>query len=130
MNSTGHLVFGVAILLMVPGAFPSIATQSTDLVRVNIVVTEASRERPVRGLEKENLQIWEDDVAQEIVSVTPGSVDGEYVLAYKSTNSARDGKWRRLRAKVVPPKGLDETTVTFTVRFQAGYYAPGLTPGN
>jgi hypothetical protein len=84
----------------------------------------------VRGLAKENFQIWEDGVAQDIVSMTPGSVDGEYVLAFKSTNTAKDGTWRKLRAKVDAGKGLDGIGVSFSVRFQQGYYAPGPVPGN
>jgi hypothetical protein len=130
MTAITRLAFRTAIVLVAFTAASTIAitAQDANLVRVNIVVTESSRDRMVRGLEKENFLIWEDNVAQEIVSMTPGSVAGEYVLAYKSTNSAKDGKWRDLRASIVDPKGNVGTSVTFTVRFKAGYYAP--VPGN
>jgi hypothetical protein len=122
--TTKRLALIAAVLLLAVTAL----AQDASLVRVNVMVTESSKDRAVRGLAKDNFQLWEDEVAQGIVSMTPGSVDGEYVLAFKSTNTAKDGTWRKLRAKVVSPKGLDETRVAFSVRFQSGYYAPS--PGN
>lgn len=116
-------VFFVTILLVLASysAFMHAAPlQDASLVRMDVVVTEA-RDRKVVGLEKENFQIWEDMVAQEILSMTPGSVPGEYILSFRSTNTAKDGTWRRLRAKVVPPKGLN---VAFSVLFRNGYFAP------
>ena len=44
----------------------------------------------------------------------------QYVIGYKSTNEAKDGKWRKLRLKVNPPKGLPR----LSVRAKSGYYAP------
>ena len=43
----------------------------------------------------------------------------QYVVGYKSTNPAKDGKWRKVRIKVSPPKGVSR----LTVRSKAGYYA-------
>ena len=128
MNTITRLVFSAAILVTVftaASAIPVVA-QDANLIRVNVVVTESSRDRKVRGLEKENFQVWEDDVAQQIVSMTPGSADGEYVLAYKSTNTAKDGKWRDLRANVVDPKDQKGVSVisSLTVRIKSGYYVP------
>jgi len=126
MRTTIRLVLGAAILLVAMTAL----AQDASLVRVNVLVTETSRDRAVRGLAKENFQIWEDAVAQTIVSVTEGTTAGEYVIAYKSTNEAKDGKWRKLRAKVDAGKGLDGIGVAFSVLFQQGYFAPGPVPGN
>jgi hypothetical protein len=130
MNTKTKQLIGFAFLTVVAIVLlrDAAVAQDANLTRVNVVVTEPSRDRMVRSLEKENFKVWEDDVAQEIVSMTPGTADGEYVLAYKSTNSAKDGKWRNLRANIVLPKGLEGTVVTLHVRFQAGYYAPA--PGN
>ena len=64
----------------------------------------------------------------------PGSVDelediclkigvelkNQYVLGYVSANESKDGKWRKIRAKVNPPKGVPP----LTVRAKTGYYAP------
>ena len=126
MNRTIRLQSIAAVLALVSIASLTNITlaQNTDQVQVNVVVTESSRDRKVNGLAKENFQIWEDDVAQEILSFTAGSEAGEYVLTFKSTNSAKDGKWRKLRAKLIPPRSLDGTPVTFTVLFKQGYYAP------
>jgi len=44
----------------------------------------------------------------------------QYVIGYHSTNAAKDGKWRKLRLKVNPPKGIQH----LNVRSKAGYYAP------
>ena len=44
----------------------------------------------------------------------------QYVIGYNSTNAAKDGKWRKLRLKINPPKGLPR----LSVRAKSGYYAP------
>lgn len=41
-----------------------------------------------------------------------------YVLAYRPDNTARDGKWHRIKVKLVPPKGLPR----LRVHAKAGYY--------
>ena len=43
-----------------------------------------------------------------------------YVLGYKPTNSTRDGKWRKIQVKLVPPRGLPPLQ-SFS---KSGYYAP------
>jgi Ca-activated chloride channel homolog len=44
----------------------------------------------------------------------------QYVIGYHSTNQGKDGKWRKLRLKVNPPKGIQH----LNVKSKAGYYAP------
>jgi len=44
------------------------------------------------------------------------------VLGYHSTNEAKDGKWRKIRLKITPPKG----TSNLSVRGKSGYYAESL----
>jgi Ca-activated chloride channel homolog len=44
----------------------------------------------------------------------------QYVLGYRPTNPARDGKWRKIKVKLVPPKGLPP----LNVHAKTGYYAP------
>jgi Ca-activated chloride channel family protein len=46
----------------------------------------------------------------------------QYVLGYAPTNSTRDGRWRKLRIKLHPPKGLPR----LSVRARTGYYAPAV----
>jgi Ca-activated chloride channel homolog len=44
----------------------------------------------------------------------------QYVLGYKPSNLVRDGRWRHLRVKLTPPKGLPP----LQVYARGGYYAP------
>ncbi len=45
----------------------------------------------------------------------------QYVIGYKPGNRARDGRWRKIKVKLRPPKGLPP----LTVYAKTGYYAPG-----
>jgi Ca-activated chloride channel homolog len=44
----------------------------------------------------------------------------QYVLGYRPKNPAHDGKWRKIKVKLVPPKGLPP----LRVYAKTGYYAP------
>lgn len=44
----------------------------------------------------------------------------QYVLGYRPTNATRDGKWRKIKVKLNPPKGLPP----LHVYAKTGYYAP------
>jgi len=44
----------------------------------------------------------------------------QYVLGYRPTNGVHDGKWRKIRVKLIPPKGLPP----LRVYAKTGYYAP------
>jgi Ca-activated chloride channel family protein len=44
----------------------------------------------------------------------------QYVLGYRPTNKARDGRWRKLKVKLNAPKGLPQ----LIVHAKTGYYAP------
>jgi Ca-activated chloride channel homolog len=45
----------------------------------------------------------------------------QYVIGYHPSNRARDGKWRKIKVKLRPPKGLPPLTVSA----RNGYFAPG-----
>jgi Ca-activated chloride channel homolog len=45
----------------------------------------------------------------------------QYVIGYSPTDRAHDGKWRKIKIKLRPPKGLPPLTVDA----KNGYYAPG-----
>ena len=45
----------------------------------------------------------------------------QYVLGYRPGNHSHDGKWRKIKVKLRPPKGLPP----LTVYAKTGYYAPG-----
>jgi Ca-activated chloride channel family protein len=44
----------------------------------------------------------------------------QYVLGYRPKNPVRDGKWRKIKVKLNPPKGLPP----LKVYAKTGYYAP------
>jgi Ca-activated chloride channel family protein len=44
----------------------------------------------------------------------------QYVLGYRPSNRARDGKWRKVKVKLRPPKGLPP----LNVYAKSGYYSP------
>ena len=44
----------------------------------------------------------------------------QYVLGYSSTNPTKDGRWRKIKVKLNPPKSLRK----LSVRSRTGYYAP------
>ena len=44
----------------------------------------------------------------------------QYVLGYRPANHTRDGKWRKIKVKLRPPKGLPP----LNVYAKSGYYAP------
>jgi Ca-activated chloride channel family protein len=45
----------------------------------------------------------------------------QYVIGYHPTDRSHDGKWRKIRVKLQPPKGLPPLTVDA----KNGYFAPG-----
>ena len=44
----------------------------------------------------------------------------QYVIGYKPSNLVRDGRWRRIKVKLLPPRGLPPRQVYA----RTGYYAP------
>lgn len=57
---------------------------------------------------------------QQICSQIAHDIRNQYVLAYKPTNKAHDGSFRRVRIKVDAPKGYKN----LEARHRPGYYAP------
>jgi Ca-activated chloride channel family protein len=45
----------------------------------------------------------------------------QYVVGYRPGNRMQDGKWRKIKVKLRPPRGLPP----LTVYARSGYYAPG-----
>jgi len=63
-----------------------------------------------------------DDVAEmgDIATKISAELRNEYVIGYKPDNDRHDGKWRKLKVRLVPPAGLPQ----LTVHARTGYYAP------
>ncbi|WP_263359018.1 VWA domain-containing protein [Acidicapsa ligni] len=57
-----------------------------------------------------------DDIAIKIST----ELRNQYVLGYNPKSMQRDGKWRKVKVKLVPPQGLPP----LTVHARTGYYAP------
>jgi Ca-activated chloride channel homolog len=63
-----------------------------------------------------------DDISEmsDIAEKISAELRNEYVLGYKPEDDKKDGKWRKLKVKLVPPQGLPQ----LTVHARTGYYAP------
>jgi len=57
----------------------------------------------------------------DIASKISMELRNQYVLGYRPSDRAHDGKWRKIKVKLRPPKGLPP----LTVYSKTGYYAPG-----
>ena len=57
---------------------------------------------------------------EDICTKIAVELKNQYVIGYHSTNEAKNGKWRKLRMKINPPKGIQR----LNVRYKQGYYAP------
>ncbi len=63
-----------------------------------------------------------DDVSDmgDIATKISAELRNEYVLGYRPADAKHDGKWRKLKVKLVAPPGLPP----LTVHARTGYYAP------
>ena len=55
--------------------------------------------------------------SSELISI---ELRNQYVIGYKPSNLVRDGRWRRIKVKLAPPRGLPP----LQVYARTGYYAP------
>ena len=63
-----------------------------------------------------------DDISDmaDIATKISAELRNQYVLGYKPSDAKRNGKWRKVKVKLVPPPGLPP----LTVHARTGYYAP------
>lgn len=57
---------------------------------------------------------------EDIVTKIAIELRNEYVLGYISSNEQHDGRWRKIKVKLNPPRGLPP----LSVNAKSGYYAP------
>jgi Ca-activated chloride channel family protein len=57
----------------------------------------------------------------DIASKISMELRNQYVIGYRPTDKAHDGKWRKIKVKLHPPKGLPPLTVFA----KSGYFGPG-----
>ncbi|HEV2488654.1 MAG TPA: VWA domain-containing protein [Candidatus Acidoferrales bacterium] len=60
------------------------------------------------------------DDLPDIASKISMELRNQYVLGYRPSDKTRDGKWRKIKVKLRPPRGLPP----LTVYARNGYYAP------
>jgi len=63
-----------------------------------------------------------DDIAEmgDIAEKISTELRNQYVIGYRPKDLTRDGKWRKVKVKIIPPQGLPP----LTVHARTGYYAP------
>ena len=95
------------------GARPTIEeTNGPELLRE---VTETSGGRAFAISGNRNLSDLPD------IAIKIGmELRNQYVLGYRPSNRSRDGKWRKIKVKLRPPKGLPP----LNVYAKSGYYSP------
>jgi Ca-activated chloride channel homolog len=59
------------------------------------------------------------DQLEDICNKIALELRNQYVLGYHPTNTVKDGKWRKIRLKINPPKGVRDVSV----HGKSGYYA-------
>lgn len=57
---------------------------------------------------------------EDIAARISAELRNQYVVGYRPSDMKKDGNWRKLKVRLVPPPGLP----TLTVHFRQGYYAP------
>jgi Ca-activated chloride channel family protein len=100
-----------AIGLFEPGGGPTPEERAGPELLNGLTEMSGGREFTVRNLGEL------PDIATKISM----ELRNQYVIGYKSGNRNHDGKWRKIKVKLVPPKGLPPLTV-FN---KSGYFAPG-----
>jgi len=63
-----------------------------------------------------------DDLSEmgDIATRISAELRNEYVIGYKTDDPRMNGKWRKIKVKLLPPPGLPQ----LTVHARTGYYAP------
>jgi len=100
-----------AIGLYTPGGGPTPEEQQGPALLTDLTTMTGGRTFAVR-------QVGElPDIASKISM----ELRNQYVIGYRPTDKAHDGKWRKIKVKLHPPKGLPPLTVFA----KSGYFGPG-----
>lgn len=100
-----------AIGLFTPGGGPTPEEQAGPTLLSDLTTMTGGRTFGVR-------QIGElPDIASKISM----ELRNQYVIGYRPTDRAHDGKWRKIKIKLRPPKGLPPLNVFA----KSGYFGPG-----
>ena len=99
-----------AIGLFEPGGGPTPEEQAGPSLLYDLTGMTGGREFKVSNLSDL------PDIATKISM----ELRNQYVIGYRPSNRARNGKWRKIKVKLQPPKGLPPLTVSA----KSGYLAP------
>ena len=99
------------------GIFDPLATRSRSSEELNgpSLLNELTELTGGRVFPVENLNDLPDTAAKIGMELR-----NQYVLGYRPSNHTRDAKWRKIKVKLRPPKGLPP----LNVYAKSGYYAP------
>jgi len=74
----------------------------------------------VDTIEKQGFTIDNPNDLGDVATKIGVELRNQYVLGYRPAKVVRDGKWRKIKVKLLPPKGLPP----LRVYARTGYYAP------
>jgi Ca-activated chloride channel homolog len=100
-----------AIGLYTPGGGPTPEEQQGPALLTDLTTMTGGRTFGVRQLGE----------LPDIASKISMELRNQYVIGYRPTDKAHDGKWRKIKVKLHPPKGLPPLTVFA----RSGYFGPG-----
>jgi Ca-activated chloride channel homolog len=100
-----------AIGLYTPGGGPTPEEQQGPALLTDLTTMTGGRTFAVRQLGE----------LPDIASKISMELRNQYVIGYRPTDKAHDGKWRKIKVKLHPPKGLPPLTVFA----RSGYFGPG-----
>jgi Ca-activated chloride channel family protein len=80
---------------------------------------ELMREQDVQIYRLNTFVLSRESLEHETARIST-ALKNQYLIGYRSTNQARDGKWRNVRVRVNPIPGMRR----LAVKAKEGYYAP------
>jgi Ca-activated chloride channel homolog len=118
-NDIRRLVREADTQLYSVGIFDSLDYRSRTPEELNgpSLLSEVTELTGGRAFDAENVNQLPD-----IVAKIGAELRNQYILGYRPSNKSHDARWRKIKVKVQPPKGLPP----LSVYAKTGYYAPSL----
>ena len=91
--------------------------RTTEELNGPTLLSEVTELTGGRAFEVENVNELPD-----IATKIGAELRNQYVLGYRPSNKSHDSRWRKIKIKLRPPKGLPP----LSVYAKTGYYAPGI----
>lgn len=122
-DNHSHYTFGNVSEIIKESEIQMYAIGIADGWNSDFVAGQQGRQRIEQLTESGGGRAFFPDSVSELEDITTRiavELKNQYVLGYISTNANKDGKWRKIRAKVKPPVGMPR----LSIRTKGGYYAP------